>query len=361
MTPQLSIIIPVLNEAASLPLILDDLQAQQDIELEILLVDGGSTDNSRELIQDYIQQGRARIHIIESAAGRGRQMNRGAQQATAPELLFLHADSRLHNKTLLHDACNAMSNARQSYAGVPVAGHFSLHFIRNPADIDRERYTKAYYFYEAKTHLNRPDCINGDQGMWLSREYFDALGRFDESHYFMEDVRLAVKIFATGKWISLPGTVHTSARRFEQEGLKQRQTLNAIICNFEYLNLVQFYDLAKACYAQQSASSLLQLRPFYSAANKTLFSEGIVKGIVNWYKTGRYVARNSWQLVFALDCVQNARDGLQPGHGNTARLMFYDRWLSAVTTSVPANLGAMLLTATWFYVSWLFSKKAPER
>ncbi len=88
-TPQLSVVIPCLNEAARLPLLLADLQRSATVP-EILLADGGSSDATPE-IADLTGAGLIRIH----PAGRGRQLRVAAAEAHGDWLLFLHADSRL--------------------------------------------------------------------------------------------------------------------------------------------------------------------------------------------------------------------------------------------------------------------------
>ena len=88
-TPTLSIIIPTLNEAANLPLLLDALQARclEKEALEIIVVDGGSTDNTLQVAKTK------NIRLYNSARGRAVQMNYGARKATGDFLYFLHADT----------------------------------------------------------------------------------------------------------------------------------------------------------------------------------------------------------------------------------------------------------------------------
>lgn len=86
---ELSVVIPCLNEAARLPLLLADLH-RGELELEILLADGGSSDATPQIAG----QTGARLITIHPP-GRGRQLRVAADQARGDWLLFLHADSRL--------------------------------------------------------------------------------------------------------------------------------------------------------------------------------------------------------------------------------------------------------------------------
>jgi len=93
MKPQLSIIIPVVNEAGQLAARLQALQTLRN-RCHLLLVDGGSNDDSAKIAKPLVDQ------ILHSPRGRARQMNCGAAQAQADMLLFLHADTRLPDNAL---------------------------------------------------------------------------------------------------------------------------------------------------------------------------------------------------------------------------------------------------------------------
>ena len=90
--PQLSIIIPVLNEARLLPSLLETLlQLQRQSDIEIIIVDGGSDDGTPQLVELM------GFRLLRSKQGRAAQMNAGAALARGTVLLFLHADTVLPN------------------------------------------------------------------------------------------------------------------------------------------------------------------------------------------------------------------------------------------------------------------------
>ena len=103
--PLLSVIIPALNEADTLPALLADLGRQEDIALEIVIGDGGSTDATEAVTGSF--GGR----FVRCPRGRGAQMNAAAGQATGIYFLFLHADSRLDDSRLLVNALAALQQA----------------------------------------------------------------------------------------------------------------------------------------------------------------------------------------------------------------------------------------------------------
>lgn len=88
-TPRLAIIVPVLNEIATLPALLTHLEHWQARGAEVLLVDGGSQDRTAACARERGFQ------VLDAPRGRARQMNAGARASRAANLLFLHADTRL--------------------------------------------------------------------------------------------------------------------------------------------------------------------------------------------------------------------------------------------------------------------------
>ncbi len=245
--PQLAVIIPTLNEADCLPSLLQQLREQQGLDLELIVTDGGSSDDTSRIATDY------GARWLATETGRGRQMNRGAAQARAPLLLFLHADSALTSPSQLAEALAVLQQAWDRLGHQRVAGHFRLRFRRSQPG--REL---AYRYYEEKSALNRAECTNGDQGCLLAGRFFEELGGFDESLGFLEDQRLAERIRRQGRWITLPGTLVTSARRFEVEGLGRRMLLSTLIMTAHAIGLHEFF--------QRSASALPQSGPHRKAS-----------------------------------------------------------------------------------------------
>ena len=88
-----SIIIPTLNEEKTIESCLSALQPLRN-NCEIIIVDGGSTDNTQILAAPLADK------VISSDKGRARQMNNGARHASGNVLIFLHADTSLPENAL---------------------------------------------------------------------------------------------------------------------------------------------------------------------------------------------------------------------------------------------------------------------
>ena len=318
----LSVIIPTLNEAATLPRLLAQLQAQREIELEIMVSDGDSSDGTRDLAVA------AQARVIRGSRGRGAQMNAGARAARNEWLLFLHADSELHSPVLLAEALDAMRGASDC------AGHFPLRFVRSQPGHDF-----FYRFLESKTRLNRPGTVHGDQGLLIHRRYFDALGSFDESLPFFEDARLSRRIEQTGGWRLLPGELHTSARRFETEGPRARYTLMALMMTFHAIGAPEFLQQAPQLYRAQPEATRLALRPFVQLAQTVLARRGRWRSL---WDAGLYARQNLWQCAL--------RRALLRNEDVAARLADYDRVIAPRLFNPLAGTVAALALGLWLYL-----------
>jgi rSAM/selenodomain-associated transferase 2 len=324
---ELSIVIPAYNEAAALPALLADLRAQQGVALELIVADGGSTDGTPALAA----QGGARA--VAAPRGRGAQMNAGARAASAPHLLFLHADSRLESPTQLREALDALATA-----GPQAAGHWPLHFARTQAGHER-----FYRHLEAKSALNRPGTVNGDQGLLIGAEFLRALGGFDQRLPFLEDQRIAEKIFATGTFVLLPGRLATSARRFEAEGEWRRYTLMAMIMGLHAAGADEYFAGAPGVYATQDATGRLALGPHLAHARRVLRAAGWRRAFGIVWRAGRYARQNAWQMFFALDRAL--------GRESRPLLRFHDRFLRPVTDNFVFDAVGALAIAFWFLLA----------
>lgn len=330
--PLLSVIVPTLNEEAALPALLADLGRQRGISLEVLIGDGGSTDGT---------EAAARTHgavFVPGLRGRGAQMNAAAAQANGAYLLFFHADSRLEDPDLLARGLACLRQAEQEQPWV--AGHFRLRFSRSDA-----RHGLAYRYLEAKTGLNRPGTTNGDQGFLLSRAFFRHLGGFDDSLPFLEDQRLADRIRALGRWITLPGVLVTSARRFESEGFHGRYLLMGIIMGMYGIGEWRFFARAPGVYRVQADTGRLLLAPIFGLLWAMVRRDwGLVGTVRTFYRLGRVLRQNSWQPFLFLDV------WLAPvlGSGRYPLLRLHDRLVAPCLDFRLVNGVAGLLCFCWY-------------
>jgi rSAM/selenodomain-associated transferase 2 len=192
----LSIIIPVLDEAALIGETLCALQALRGRGAQVIVVDGGSTDETRAIAAPLAD------HVISAPRGRARQMNAGAALANGDALLFLHADSRLPR-----DADTLISQALESRIwgrfDVRLSGqHWLLRAVESLMNL-RSRFT---------------GIATGDQGIFVRRREFWRHGGYPEID-LMEDIALSRKLKRAGKPACLRQKIVASSRRWEREGV----------------------------------------------------------------------------------------------------------------------------------------------
>ena len=198
----LSIIIPTLNEAGTIQLVLARLQTLRSAGAEIIVVDGGSHDRTAEFAKPLAAP--LVDHMIISDVGRARQMNAGARISTGEVLLFLHADTLLPaDADLLILQGLAKTNRSWGRFDVTIAGdHFFLGVIGWCMNL-RSRLT---------------GIATGDQAIFMTRTVFDQLGGFPDQA-LMEDIEMTSRLKKKGAPLCVQARVVTSGRRWEQHGV----------------------------------------------------------------------------------------------------------------------------------------------
>lgn len=207
---KLSIVIPTLNAAATLPQTLASLEGARDV----LVVDGGSEDGTVELAR------RSGVRVERAPRGRGLQLHAGAEAARGDWLLFLHADTQLESgwTKAVESFCADLANRRKA-----AAFRFSL----DDRSVQARRLEQLVAW-----RVRWMGLPYGDQGLLISRELYGALGGF-RLLPLMEDVDLVRRI-GRRRLTVLPIAACTSAARWRRDGWLQRSLRN-LTCLALYL------------------------------------------------------------------------------------------------------------------------------
>jgi len=350
----LSIVVPVLNEAACLPELMAGLCRQQCIDFELVLSDGGSVDDTVDLARRLSQKALFPCRVVCGPPGRGRQLNAGAHESSGHTLLFLHADSTFDDSKALAMGLAALEKEISASGDECLAGHFTLRFRRRDSGP-----SPAYYYYEAKACLDRPGCIHGDQGFMLRKSFFEQVGPFDESLGFLEDDRLAAAISRAGRWILLPALLATSARRFEQEGLYARQVLNVLIVALEAAGRNDFLQALPELYRQQRNTGKLRPGSLFRPIHQKLKALPAGERRQFWNSAGKFLARNLWQFFLYLDVRKGFRLGIAPEQLHPRLLAWYDRRLKRLVENPVGCYLGILPARLWFHLQML-RRELPE-
>ena len=206
--PNLSVIIPTLNEASRLPLLLADLKAWPG-KIDITIVDGGSSDLTVSIAQI---QG---LNVIKSLkSNRGHQLNLGASNAKGEWLLFLHADSRLDTlweKKLLSSMSNLSSKN--------IAWYFDFKIKKNKLQFRILEILVAFRSF----FLNRP---YGDQGLLIHKQLYNSSGGYS-SLKIMEDLDLIIRITKKNKVRRIKSNLYTDEKRWNNSNIIMLAIKNA--------------------------------------------------------------------------------------------------------------------------------------
>lgn len=189
---KISLIVPVYNESTTIDAMLSQLDTLPG-EWDILFADGGSRDDTLAKIG-------SRYRVLNSSRGRANQMNYGAANASSEILWFVHCDSVLPK--------DAHAQISQAIAQGRQWGCFHIGF-----DYDGP-------FMGCNTYLSncraRRGIAFGDQGIWVRKVVFDAMGGFPGLP-IMEDYEFSLRMKAANIPIcQLPGRIITSGRRYEK-------------------------------------------------------------------------------------------------------------------------------------------------
>jgi rSAM/selenodomain-associated transferase 2 len=200
---ELSIIIPVLNEAAGIVAALEALAPLRNRGVELIVVDGGSTDETLTRAAPLASR------VLSAPRGRARQMNAGAAIAQGRVLLFLHADTRLPEKA---DALVALSSTCP--AGFPSGFHWG----RFDVHIDGQSVWLKVVARMMNLRSRLTGIATGDQAMFVTRAIFQSVGGFADIP-LMEDIALSKTLLRLHRPLCLTARVSTSGRRWETHGI----------------------------------------------------------------------------------------------------------------------------------------------
>lgn len=205
----ISIIIPALNEEGYIGTTLEHLSTLKG-NFEIIVVDGGSRDNTLAIINQYPV-----VKALSSEKGRAAQMNRGALNAHGEIVLFLHADTYLPPDAYMR-IVEYLENPNH------VGGSFYLTF-------DKKHILLKFYSWCSR--WSAEFFTYGDHAIFVKKEVFQKIGGYKQLS-FMEDGEIQKRLRKAGKFKKLKCAVLTSARRFEKVGVLKQLLIDVLLVSF---------------------------------------------------------------------------------------------------------------------------------
>lgn len=198
MNNRISVIVPCLNEAQIISHFLLDHQYLRIRGHELILVDGGSTDNTRELVQGLCDQ------ILTAPKGRALQQNKGAAHASGNWLLFLHADTRLPQPCFIELE--------------QLMDYFDYGWGRFDVTLDSTHWLLKLVGRMMNLRSRFSGIATGDQAIFVKQEMFAKIGGFAPLA-LMEDIDLSARLKKITRPFCSQCKVITSARRWQKNGI----------------------------------------------------------------------------------------------------------------------------------------------
>lgn len=200
----------MLNEAENIKNLLQHLINNSNPEniSDIIVVDGGSTDGSQDLVEKFItsNSSKSNIQLLSSSKGRAKQMNLGAKNASGEILYFLHADSfppKYFDQLIINEIQKKH-----------LAGCFKMTFNN-----------KHWWLQLASwlTQFSWRACRGGDQSQFITKKLFNEIGGFNEEFIIYEDNDLINKLYARKQFTVIQEWLTTSDRRYKNHGIWKLQ------------------------------------------------------------------------------------------------------------------------------------------
>jgi rSAM/selenodomain-associated transferase 2 len=206
---KISIIIPAFNEDQNIGLLVAFLRMHADTETEIIVVDGGSSDQTSESAK------KAGATVVDSPAkGRAAQMNYGASIAVGDVFYFVHADT-FPPITFIKDIHNAVAHGFQ-------LGRYRTRFLSSMPLLKINEWVTRFDLFI---------CMGGDQTLFVTRKLFQQVNGFNNDMLIMEEYEFCIRAREKGKYKIMSGAALVSARKYEHNSWLQVLKANHQVVN----------------------------------------------------------------------------------------------------------------------------------
>lgn len=201
MEVEVSVVIPTYNRAGFLPDAIESILCQSFKDYEIIIVDDGSTDNTKQVLKPYLDKIK---YICKKNGGVSSARNRGIREANGRWIAFLDSDDYWKPEKLEQQLNFIKKNNLKicfTGAGLNFGGEIKSRIINN----DRPHIVFEEAFELVLWH---PGCILV-QTMLIEKKLIEEFNGFDENFSVAEDTKLVYQLALNNKFgfVNQPLTV----------------------------------------------------------------------------------------------------------------------------------------------------------
>ncbi|MEM4134037.1 MAG: glycosyltransferase [Candidatus Micrarchaeia archaeon] len=204
---EISVVVPALNEEKYIESCLKSLKSQSYKPLEIIVCDGNSEDETREIARKYADK-----VIIEKRRSAAAERQKGAEIAKGDIIAFIDSDT-IAEKDWLKKIADAFSKDEK------IVAVYGRVLIRDGSRIDKIL-AKLFTPYIRFTDLIGKPAVAG-MNMAVRKDAFNQIGGFNLNLKTAEDIDLFNRIKRKGKIRFVDAVTYTSARRLKHWGYKK--------------------------------------------------------------------------------------------------------------------------------------------
>jgi len=250
--PRLSIVTPSFNQAAFIEETIRSVLLQNYPNLEYIVIDGGSTDGSVEIIRKYAQW--LTYWVSEPDRGQAHAINKGFARATGNVMAWLNSDDRY--------LPNAFAHVVDAFAQQPAAG-----LVFGKIELMLESDTRVIGYATHAEQMLDELALPYQPACFFAREVLQRVGKLDEGLAYALDADLLVRIMANAEWLSVPHALAT----FRMQAASKTSTAEANFAN-ELLLILARVLAHRAAYPKWQTRDPRELQcVFYRRASKHLY------------------------------------------------------------------------------------------
>jgi glycosyltransferase involved in cell wall biosynthesis len=210
--PLVTIVTPSYNQAAFIRETLESVRTQDYPRIEHIVFDGGSTDNSVEIIKEYED---CLSWFSEKDSGQSDAINKGFRMATGDILAWLNSDD-----TYLEGAITKAVEFLEQHPNVMMV-YGKGYTIDKDSNTTGECYTEPFDMERLKrfNYIYQPS-------VFIRKEVFEEIGFLNESLHYAMDIDLWIRVAKRFKVEYLPEFLSTYRLHDDSKTISQKMAVD---------------------------------------------------------------------------------------------------------------------------------------